>query len=502
MRNQLHTKQGKDSSPTAEQMTMLTFLREEADANRRSQREESEANRKLLIDALKIVSPVLTVLILFAGFLGFRDVKNVQDSVRQEAAAELKSELAKEKTDIDKRIQTEVEGQFEPANIKQVVEKAAESKAEPLIKATLDSDVKEVIAQQSDRIKDITTQAINLKMVPLESKLNISQLFQRLSEDDADAYDQLVALRDSAAQNDKDFITKVIADAHNAVAIAGDNASGSSEKCNPHSEALKEELASKDSSKRSSAVDNCIVWLKKNPSDRKFSGESLSVWQLEKALVPQLELVAVRDSSFSVRGGAIYALNYIFNQAPNFPEAGLDTLDVKALAAWWNVNQNGYYPLELIARTSSQENNSPVEANLDDYQLLLEVEREQDLVTPQLAHQLKGKVEAMKEGALKRSRIFSTSSYVGVNDCAAANEFFGAFQEESTLRSGVLVHNLHFVEKCDNAPKYYPVIGKYATTSSSLEVRCIATALLNKWMGMSLDPFEPKAVQAWLNSIQ
>ena len=80
-------------STLRDQLEIFKFLREESEANRAAQRDEAEANRKLLLDMAKWVSVIVSVALTIAGVLLFRDLDTFKQQLRNEGEGEAKNEI-------------------------------------------------------------------------------------------------------------------------------------------------------------------------------------------------------------------------------------------------------------------------------------------------------------------------------------------------------------------------------------------------------------------------
>jgi hypothetical protein len=143
------------SAPTPEpslDRELLTFLREEGEANRKSLREEAEANRKLLNDTLKIAAIPLSVIIAAAGFFGWRSLSDLKESFQNEAKQETQVEISR----MQQEIREKLKAQFETPQLKQMVREAATTQTgqvlRPLIEREVSSDVSNSVKAQQPTI--------------------------------------------------------------------------------------------------------------------------------------------------------------------------------------------------------------------------------------------------------------------------------------------------------------------------------------------------------------
>ena len=129
-------------SSSQELRSLFQFLHDESEASRTTLREESKADRELLFGTIKIVSSVLGILILIAGYFGYRSIEDVKQQIIAEAKRQTNAEIKHMEVDIDNRLNE----QFKTPNIQQTIQRAAReatvAAAEPLIKSEVASQVK------------------------------------------------------------------------------------------------------------------------------------------------------------------------------------------------------------------------------------------------------------------------------------------------------------------------------------------------------------------------
>jgi hypothetical protein len=102
---------------------LVQFLREENTANRGAVREDADATRKLLLDTVKFVSFPVGVLLLAAGFFGWRSFEDMKHTIESEAQRETKKEITQMRTEIEKRL-TE---QFQTPALQETIKEASKT---------------------------------------------------------------------------------------------------------------------------------------------------------------------------------------------------------------------------------------------------------------------------------------------------------------------------------------------------------------------------------------
>jgi hypothetical protein len=321
---------------------LLEFLRKENDASRTAVRQDSDANRKLLTDSLKVIAYPATAALAILSFLGFRSVTEMKSTIQTEAKAQTSAEVTRMQEEIRKRLGE----QFQTPNLKAIVSEAARNAtattAQPLIKAEVNTQVGRSIEAQKGVIKQSVTDqtqqavkqmgstidsyvktAVDTKVASavdpvakqvrdLSNEANVQMSIMRMSADDATAFD---ALNYSPLNN---------LPQEQQVAIVGafqkqiDQANGggliqSQTFTSPHShDELIAALDSKSSLERDAAL----------------SGLEM---QVDPNFMTRLIRISVSDSSLRVRAHA----QRIFN---NWTGAKTRILVTQEIADWWNKN--------------------------------------------------------------------------------------------------------------------------------------------------------------------
>jgi hypothetical protein len=500
-----------------DQMDLLKFLREEAAANREAQRDDADANRKLLTDTFKILSPVLLAIIGLAAFLWYRDLATLKESIKNEAEAEAKLEIQK----MDSHIDDTLKAQFQKDEIQRTIKDAAviatQREAKPLIEAGVKSQVNAAVAQQSGFIERVATEAVNSKVqetvAPLATKvgesatrLQVTALIQQVNADRASAFDQLIKIRESVPPDQRKLISDVATDRRNHILdpFQGWDYPGECE--DPLSADYQSRLHSPEAKTQVKAIESCYGWLQIEPrrprsippslSHPQIS-TSLSTYQAEALLTPQLANLALTDDSLVVRASAIHTLNEILGAAPGFPRGGLDMLDTEKLRQWWQGNEQGYKALLFLSRAKAKP------ANLDAADLYDELRALQSEPHGPLRKEIDDAIARLREHASAHMDLADPRNALAQSTCAEVEKDFQlrlkswdnsptpAWQDDYGFAE------MDFLQGCQALPMQLSHLIQYATTSDLLSRRYRAAALLNKWANLQNDPLDSKSYLEW-----
>lgn len=337
---------------------LLIFLREENEAARSALREESKANRDVLLGALKIVAYPLAVLVAIAGFLGWRSLADLKTTIQNEAHQETTLEIKRMQTEIRTRLDT----QFQTPELRKVVREAAREQTgvalHPLIVKEVSTDVARSVTQEQETIKSAVVvevhKAVNdlsptldgivhtrvnntvdgavdakiaKEVAPvlqsLQANERVSNLILNAQGDDGASFDQLVRLAfdQSASAQQRDSvlaIVRAIAQRHN----------------DPF-------YASRTFIEKKS--DDEMLQLLHDPdlNTRKAALDNISLATL-KANMPQFMQVMTNDSNLNVREAAFRRFDQIRNDTD--PKHHIDYLDNGPAWQWWITHQSDFEP--------------------------------------------------------------------------------------------------------------------------------------------------------------
>jgi len=337
--------------PPAENQTqeLLKFLREENSANRAAIRDDAVANRQLLLDTVRLVSIPVAVLIAVAAWFGFKSISDLKGALEAEARQSTQVEVSRMQNEIRGRISEQFQT---PALQKMVKEAAAEqtkTASEPLIKqevatqvkARVDTErptivaavteqtkaaVKQMGPQIDQQVRDSVEAKVQHQVEPVIQKLNtlksdadLQRLIIRMDNDDAVAFDQLLAILSETTNVEttdlvRTAITDVVERHETAVTMGRD---------------FKAPLTE---------TQMLVIMMDTShpPVDRETAIDKLLGTSTQnRSLVPKLVEVITSDPSLNVRCHAGRAFNNLTSQH-------FKCLDKPDQLAWWQANKKAF----------------------------------------------------------------------------------------------------------------------------------------------------------------
>jgi hypothetical protein len=108
-----------------QQLEVLKFLREEAEANRQRLNYEAEADRSLLKHILWVVSIPLSIALVAAGWFGISSIASLKQAIQEQAQTEGKQAIAQAKDQLQTELHDNVNEQFQTPQIKETIHGAA-----------------------------------------------------------------------------------------------------------------------------------------------------------------------------------------------------------------------------------------------------------------------------------------------------------------------------------------------------------------------------------------
>lgn len=300
----------------------MRFLREENAATREAVRSESEANRRLLTDTIKIISIPLAVLLAIAAWLGFKSFSDLKDNLRLAARQETDSEIKRMQSEIRNRLDEQFKTPALQKAIKDVASEQTKTFSEPLIRKEVASQVErridaekvgELVRQEvEDRVRSQLS-PVRKELTDLTGEADIQLLITKMNAGDARTYDSLADFRNS----DQSKVLTV----KSAVRAATDSYS------NPKSHPPREPAMS--------TTDDLLL-ASDDFYDRAMGLEWLRREQPQSRYVPIIVRMATSDPHLEVRAAATYTLNAWLVQK-------FHPLDKRNIQAWWDLDGRKQY---------------------------------------------------------------------------------------------------------------------------------------------------------------
>jgi hypothetical protein len=468
------------------QTELLRFLREEADKNRESLRDESLAVRELFVKTSGIVAIPLTAAIVLAGIFFYHSLDEMKKSMIDEAQTETKLEIKK----MDGQIDDTLQQQFTTKSMQDRIDRAAETATEGKAKTLIE-----------DRVRAITEPLQQQAQIQLAS-IHIQELIARVNADDAKAFDELLQLRDKGDTAQQALIQRVVADKIRNDFLLNLSAASTPTNCELSSGPFRNALASSDAWIRKGAIEKCLSaeivaqWLR---------GEQQPFEHLTQ-IPPILVNIAQNDSSLVARHQAIENFNDLFHYSPGYPSNGLDLLDTRQLSNWWEENKSHNKELLLLSIAAT-----PQYLGLNTIRLYDEVDEIANVAPPFLQDNFKSALERMRSGAIqhnsdsvaaltnnmKRGPTLSCDEVERDFSLRLDQEWKMELELKQTSIPDYGLWELEFVKTCPSNAAILKKISVVMAQTRLLDRRYGATMLVNKWTGSTLDPFNTKAIHEW-----
>lgn len=482
---------------------LLTFLTEESERNRRAIWDQTEANRaalnhqadadrKLFRTTAWIVAAPLTVVLAIAGYFGGKDITAIEDkaeatmnaaveqnkaaiAVEQEKNAEALEKIRQDaaatvQSEIDKADKT-LEAKFSDENIQNTINSAAKTATEGKARAIIETRVHNMIAPLEAQAK-ASVEAIR-----------VQELIAGANADNASNFDQLLVMQDKGTPSQQALVKGVIANLEQSKAIRTAPYTFSPIPASDLSAFLKDTTKS----------------------------------------APQWVNSALANSSLSGRAAAYSAIDNQFGNTPGFPPGGLDITRARQLREWWQ--SHGSDP-EMLVRESVglallsyaagiQEPTIPEnlrQNEFDQTKLYDDLDLLETPAIPSLAPRLTALRDQMRSAAAKLNVPTGPSPYfawMGHGTPATCETIGGQMIEvlpyylkepDRELKDdGNLLTEPDFLaqQNCPLQPKLEPLIAGYAIKTQWLSRRYALIALIDKWRGINLDPYDAAAFSAW-----
>jgi hypothetical protein len=497
-----------------DQVEMLKFLREEAEANRIAQREESDLNRKLFLDTSKIVAIPLAVLLTLAGIFFYRDVNTMKEAMKTEGEAEARAEIKRMDANIDQTLEDRFKSDNIQNTIQQAALEAATKQAPGLINQVITPEVRKAVQSQIGTIRSVATEAatneVHGALDPVVADVKLQAVIAKATSDDARSFDELLAFKNShtGTPSQKALVNRVIEnlDQHTQ---EGSLASGNYADCPDVSgNTYRAQLTSPIESVRSNAIGACIRYIIMGQSVPKVPGNSESAFTVMETIAPLWVKVVTDDPSLSIRTATVRALNLLFDGGPDVPQGGFDLIDTTNLKKWWTNHEADQAAIALVAYANDLGDLRSSGARLDEIGLYDEIDR---LANTRAAGSamLEHLRANMRSGAATPRLSPPDLAHEMGRDCTGVQQDLGirlkgfARQLEQERFDGYALLELQYLQQnCSVTGESLTRIAEYGAVTLLLSSRYAAAKIVNHSSGSSLDPYQSQPLREWVKSHQ
>jgi hypothetical protein len=488
---------GENSGASNDQKELFKFLREQSEANRlalqqevqanrAAQREDAEAVRRLFTTTSAIVAIPLAVALTLAGIFWFKDMNSMKEQLEKEGKAAEQVEIEKMDAHIDATLQQQFTTKAMQDRIDRAAEQATEGKAKGLIE---------------DRVRAIT-EPIQQRAQAQIASIHIQELIARVNADDAEAFDELLQLRDKGDDAQQGLIQRVVADKIRNDFLLNLSAASTPASCELSSESFRKALASSDGWIRKGAVEKCLSF---EVVSQWLRGDQQSFDDVAQ-IAPLLANLGLNDPSLVVRHQAIESFDDLFHSSPTYPSSGLDLLDSRQLSKWWGENKPSFKELLLLSIAKT-----PQPFGLNTIRLYDEVKKVGSVAPPSLRRNFESALEGMRSSVIQHNSDTRDSliKNMGRSDCADVRRDFTArlntefswsdmsreLQQQSSPDYGMW--ELQYLRTCPSDTQLLMKVAAVMANTHFLERRYRAAMVVNKWTGSNLDPFDSSVIQEW-----
>jgi hypothetical protein len=497
--------------PKNDQRELLKFLREEAEASRKAQREESDANRKLFLDTSKIVAIPLAVLLTLSGIFFYHDINTMKEAMKAQGEASAQAEIQKMDKHIDETLQEKFKSETIQNTIQQAAVVATRQQAPALIKEVITPEVKRAVASQSGTIKEVATRAateeVKTAIDPIVADVKLQAVIARANADDAKAFDVLVGLRETGSLSQKDLVNGVIVNLqrHALEEIRLEWTSSYYECGNPSRSTYQSLLTSSLVSERKKAIGVCVAYMEMGQWAPQ-GAESLSAFAVLETVAPMWIKVALDDPSLSVRAEAIRGINWLFKGSYGVPKNDFDLLDTTLLKPWWTKNGGNQAAIALLAFAQNSPNLG-WKRRTDQIGLYDEAQRLAKISPQPLAPELEQLREQMRSQAANDAPSPAELAKEMGRDCKGVQDDlglrlqdYGKRPEQERVDDYGLLELQYLETACSVQGQLLSQIAEYGVATRSLSRRYAAVEIVNKGSGVSLDPYDSKPLSEWLKT--
>jgi hypothetical protein len=498
--------------PNVDQRELLTFLREESQANRDALRKDSESNRELFLGTAKIVGLVIALALGLSGLLFYQNLNSMKQDMEAQGRTSAQVAIEKMNEHIENTLQDQFKTEIIQSTIQQAAEKATREQAPALIKEVITPEVKRAVANQSGTIREVATRAatdeVKSAIDPIVADVKLQASIAKANADDARAFDELLGLRSTGSPSQRDLVNGVIVNLQRRApeGTAADRTSYYFECANPSGSAYQALLTSPLVAVRKDAIADCIGYMSMGQWVPKVPGESVSAFTVVETVAPMWIKVAFNDPSLSVRAEAMTGINWMFKNGHGVPNGGFDLLDTNSLKQWWSKNSSNQAAIALISFAyGGSPMQSQVNWRIDEAGLYDEVQRLAK--NSPLASEFELLRERMRSAAANLPSTTELAKQMG-RGCPEVQQDLGIRLKDFRSRpeqervDGYALLELQYLSKACSVSQGQLLsdIAAYGVSTRSMSSRYAAVKVVNRTTGMSLDPYDRKPLEGWMKT--
>jgi hypothetical protein len=324
---------------------VLTFLRQESAAHREALREDSKANRDMLIGATRIIAIPVAAAIVLVGWLGWKSFSDLKEQLVSSATEQIKTETVRMQGEIRNRLAHE----FQTATIQQTVKdsarEATQTAAAPLIKSEVTREVQAHIQAERPQIH---------ATVIAETKKGVSAIQPQIDAEvkqQADAAEARIKTQISP-YGETIKASTLAALARNGLGTAFDDLMNMSRSSNPDIQNLA--VSTRNAIFMEYEQARSFIYMQRAFTPKKTKEEMMALLSdpqpltrraaidglselNEKSFVPQAIQLMEHDPYIMVRESAFHALVQLTGQKFN-------PLDQPGWNEWWEKNKDNWPP--------------------------------------------------------------------------------------------------------------------------------------------------------------
>lgn len=479
---------GDQNPPPRDLNEILEFLTEQAKSNREVLNEQAKEDRNLLKHTLWVVSAPVILALGIAGFFGVKDWLSLDqkakdtmqetseraDRVMDKTLEETEGTLAEQQRKNGQVLEElrEKDRAIGEAEIAKADKTLKDRFSDPNIQSTMEVEAAKAIDAKKMALLD---KEVHDKLDPILARASTLSLIADAQDDDASAFDALLALRDSKQlpQDQQEMVSKAIDGLHRTA--LGQVARAGQSQCSNLSSG-KADLASEQG-----VIAACIgnagsKILDELPPNQDSSNMAAAAKAVEDEAEETMK-IALHDPSLLARAQAVNTVNYYFRVTGAQAGRQFDLLDFKGLKKWWDENKTSYPTLALLAWAQ------PGTPQFDRVSLYNLLGRSGDGQNTQIAASI-----ARTRGAMRKAAGCGTEDQTSVaaktnseEVCAQVGRGLEYRARYGGNRGGLEIGDFTTLMACPRDPKVLQSIEELEGIISSLKVQCAYETLDQKW---------------------